>query len=163
MRTIFENKGRSGTVEDTIIIDYLPKEGFVSIKGMFHDYDQYSDRGNYLNGSGILKITDDAFLDALAKARSGDFVVLGDPLDNKLEIWRQKGTRLILGNGELKFQFMSDWHLQQGSSLSCMNADKLNFLFLDSLSVIEDGYSRKKSPRDIELGIVEKSLLNISS
>lgn len=102
-------------------------------------------------------IESQAFLGILATLQSGDIDTYEADLDDRM---RSINSYLTISRETIHLGTSTSdpslpyYHLEPNES---------DFLFLDSLSVIEDGYERKKNPRIISLSPVEQCFLDLTA
>jgi hypothetical protein len=128
--------------------------GEMSVYG-YTETDAYNDAPDAQFNSvsaGSMRINDQAYLHALCNVRLGRECRL-DGADE---------TSLILTPAHVSFRYRSLYGPPPPDAIP-LSSRESDFLFLDSLSAIEDGYLRKKDPRAISLTLVERRLLNITT
>ncbi len=150
--TIFSKTSREHSLTAHLRIWYIPDSDDVGLNASV-SWDQWEPE-SLLNeqggGSAILPSHD--FLAKLAEAQ-------GHSGRSRLEI--NDRVTLEIEEGSISFWDAGAFSPTQAKVTLVLN--EANFLFLDALSIIEDGYQRKKSVRDVEYTVVEDLLLNLTA
>lgn len=136
-------------IDDVIFIDIDARAEFIS-----------GAQNEYGGGSGWINAHD--FLEALAKNQANSFS------SGRLELQRSENNSWMLDNVIIAFSEGSiEIHISGNRYFPPagvhLDVNDVNFLFLDSLSVIEASYNHKKDPRDIELSVIEQAFIELTS
>lgn len=162
MGTIFSDQNNYesalGWREISLIISYTG--GLVNFETEIFAEDDFDPGESQMNSAshGVAEIDARSYLDALIKHQSGEQKTeLKLPLHN---LKHDSPASLIFVSNAIIFNH-GDRYSPDHASIN-LEPVASNFLFLDSLSVIEDHYDSKKNPRDIELSTVESFFVELT-
>jgi len=153
---IQEFSSRSGESAEYLQILHEPNEDLVLVTAVAENgtYGNTPDMQSNEYSEGRICLDAQNYLEAVAFAQTGIIV------SRKGLIGSDETISFEVGPTGMKVQYFDRYGPPAPTFLTPSEG---NFLLLDSFSVIEDGYERKKDTREIDLSVVEDSLLNITS